>query len=76
MRPSRKRVSTFKLDDGAIDKVNAEIARLNNLAYQLGLTTMVRVREERVGSAAPGALDESTLTEVRLQEGPTLARGR
>lgn len=53
------------LDEGAVGKASAEIARLNHLAYQLGVTMMVRVREERVGSAAPGALGEATLTDTR-----------
>src|SRR5262249_24074915 len=51
------------LDDRTIDDVNAEMARLNHLAYQLGLTMMVRVREQRIGSSAPGVLGEATLTD-------------
>jgi hypothetical protein len=53
------------VDDGAVDDANAKIARLNHLAYQLGLTMMVRVREQRIGSSAPGVLGETTLTDAR-----------
>lgn len=52
------------LDDRAVDRANARLARLNHLAYQLGVTMMVRVREERVGSAAPGVLGEAALTDT------------
>lgn len=54
------------LDDRAVDRANAQLARLNHLAYQLGVTMMVRVREERVGSAAPGVLGEAALTDIPL----------
>ena len=53
------------VEAGAVDDVDAEVVRLNHLAYQLGLTMMVRVREQRIGSSAPGVLGETTLTGTR-----------
>jgi hypothetical protein len=49
------------VNDGAVDTATAMIGRLNNLAYQLSVTMMVRVREEKVGRAAPDVLGEETL---------------
>jgi hypothetical protein len=48
----------------AVGKASAELTRLNHLAYQVGVTMMVRVREERVGRAAPTALGEVALTDT------------
>lgn len=53
-----------RLDDDAVERARAALARLNHLAYRLGVTMMVRVREERVGSAAPGVLGEVALTDT------------
>jgi len=52
------------LDEGVVGEATNGIARLNRLAYQLGITMMVRVREKRVGSATPGALGEVTLLDT------------
>jgi hypothetical protein len=57
--------SAVRVDNHAVSRTNTDIGRLNHLAYQLGVT-MVRVREERVVRAAPGALGESSLTATRL----------
>ncbi|GAA4263796.1 hypothetical protein [Dactylosporangium darangshiense] len=53
------------VDEGAVDDANAEMVRLNHLAYQLGLTMMVRVREQRIGRSAPGVLGETPLSDTR-----------
>lgn len=47
----------------AADVIEAEarVATLNNLAYQLSFTMMVRLREGKVGRRAPGLLDEPGL---------------
>jgi len=58
-------VTEHRLDDRAVSEAKAGIDRLNALAYKLGVTMMVRVREERVGSAAPGAVGEAALTDAR-----------
>lgn len=56
-------VEGAQVSDGAVDTATAKIGHLNGLAYQLSVTMMVRVREERVGRAAPGVLDEETLSD-------------
>ena len=54
-----------RLDEAAVARAGDQLAHLNDLAYRLGVTMMVRVREERVGRAAPGALGEAALTDGR-----------
>ena len=55
----------MRLDDRLVDAAKTGIDHLNDLAYQLGVTMMVRVREERVGNAAPGAAGEAILIDTR-----------
>lgn len=56
--------ASMGLNDCAVGGAEAEIKRLNHFAYQLGVTMMVRVREERVGSTAPGAAGEESLIDT------------
>jgi hypothetical protein len=54
-----------ELDPAELDKIRAKLDSLNNLAYQLSFTMMVRIREGKVGRRAPGVLGETPLTDSR-----------
>ena len=47
------------LDPASVAETRTKLDDLNNLAYQLSFTMMVRIREGRVGRRAPAVLDET-----------------
>lgn len=49
------------LDPADVAATTTKLEALNNLAYQLSFTMMVRVREGKVGRRAPGMLGETLL---------------